>query len=57
MAPPYTLLLKGLRKGKNDLELLVTNTLVHKMRDELSVTMPVEASGILGPVRLRGIGK
>lgn len=57
VAPPYTLLLKGLRKGKNDLELLVTNTLVHKMRDELSVTMPVEASGILGPVRLRGIGK
>lgn len=54
VAPPYTLLLKGLRKGKNDLELLVTNTLVHKMRDSLSATMPVEASGMLGPVWLKG---
>lgn len=53
VAPPYTLMLRGLRRGRNDLELLVTNTLVHKMRDDLSGTMPVEASGLLGPVWIK----
>ncbi len=55
VAPPYTLTLRGLRKGENALELLVTNTLVHAMRDDLSVTMPVEASGLMGPVWIKGL--
>lgn len=52
IAPPYRFKAEGLVDGENRLTLYVTNTLVHSLRDPLSVTMPVEASGLLGPVRI-----
>ena len=52
IAPPYRMKLKHLKDGENTLVLYVTNTLVHQQKDELSKTMPVEASGLLGPVRI-----
>lgn len=52
IAPPYHLELKNLRDGENEIICYVTNTLVHKIRDSFSVTMPIEASGLLGPVQL-----
>ena len=56
IAPPYCILLHGLVDGKNHLVIYVTNTLVHKLRDKLSMTMPIEASGLLGPVKISGSG-
>lgn len=52
IAPPYRCALNGLRRGMNRLEVYVVNTLVHSQRDSLSLTMPVEPSGLLGPVRI-----
>lgn len=40
-----------MKEGKNEVEVLVTNTLVHQQKDRMSVTLPVEPSGLLGPVR------
>jgi len=57
IAPPYCVPLKGLTTGSNHLVVYVANTLVHKLRDKFSVTMPVEASGLLGPVRIEGCHK
>lgn len=57
IAPPYCVPLKGLTTGSNHLVVYVANTLVHKLRDKFSVTMPVEASGLLGPVRIAGCHK
>lgn len=54
IAPPYRCVLRGLRRGRNRLEAYVANTLVHSQRDAFSMTMPVEPSGLLGPVRLFG---
>lgn len=54
IAPPYSCSITGVVKGKNRLTVYVTNTLVHKYRDFFSVTMPVEGSGLLGPVRAEG---
>lgn len=53
IAPPYVFDVEGvLREGKNTITILVTNTLAHQQRDAMSVTMPVEPSGLLGPVSL-----
>jgi hypothetical protein len=53
IAPPYQLHLKGLlQQGDNHLKVRVVNTLVHSQRDPMSVSMPVEPSGLLGPVKL-----
>lgn len=54
IAPPYSCSITGVVKGKNRLTVYVINTLVHKYRDFFSVTMPVEGSGLLGPVRAEG---
>ena len=51
ITPPYVFDIEEfLLEGKNILELEVTNTVVHQVRDWLSVTMPMEPSGVLGPV-------
>lgn len=51
--PPYCFATNGLLKsGMNILEVEVTNTLVHRVRDSLSLSLPIEPSGILGPVSL-----
>ncbi len=53
IAPPYVFDVgKALRPGENQLEILVVNTLVHQERDFLSMTMPMEPSGLLGPVTI-----
>lgn len=52
IAPPYRMRLEHLKEGENTLVLYVTNTLVHQQKDGLSKTMPVEASGLLGPVSI-----
>jgi hypothetical protein len=50
IAPPYRFSLDGMLKdGNNVLEVIVTNTLVHRQRDFFSMTMPVEPSGLIGP--------
>lgn len=53
IAPPYRFCLDGLlREGENELEVIVTNTLVHRQRDRFSMTMPMEPSGLIGPVEI-----
>ena len=53
IAPPYRFdVTSRMKEGKNEVEVLVTNTLVHQQKDRMSVTLPVEPSGLLGPVRL-----
>jgi len=42
-----------LTPGDNTLRIIVTNHLGHKMRDRFSMTMPLEASGLMGPVTIR----
>lgn len=54
IAPPYCCTLRNVRKGVNRLTVYVANTLVHKFRDSFSATMPVEGSGLLGPVEVQG---
>ena len=53
---PYTLPVsaEALLPGRNHLRIDVCNTLVHALRDPMSATMPVEPSGLLGPVRFLG---
>ncbi|MCR5715421.1 MAG: glycoside hydrolase [Lachnospiraceae bacterium] len=53
IAPPYCCRLHGLTDGTNTLRLLVANTLVHALKDPLSATMPIEPSGLFGPVVIR----
>ncbi|MBQ9765027.1 MAG: glycoside hydrolase family 2 [Lachnospiraceae bacterium] len=43
----------ALKTGENQLTVRVTNHLGHKMRDFFSMTMPLEASGLMGPVSIR----
>lgn len=57
IAPPYCCTLQNLRKGTNSLTVYVANTLVHKYRDSFSATMPIEGSGLLGPVTVQGYWK
>ena len=53
IAPPYRFEVgRLLQPGKNRITVLVTNTLVHQQKDALSMTLPVEPSGLLGPVRI-----
>lgn len=54
IAPPYRCSITGAVKGQNRLTVYVTNTLVHKYHDFFSMTMPVEGSGLLGPVCAEG---
>lgn len=54
IAPPYSCSITGAVKGQNRLTVYVTNTLVHKYHDFFSMTMPVEGSGLLGPVCAEG---
>ncbi len=53
IAPPYRVAGRTVLKEKgNVLRARVINTLVHSLRDDLSMTMPVEPSGLLGPVEV-----
>ena len=56
VAAPYTVRFsrEDVHAGNNLLQIEVTNTLVHALRDTMSITMPVEPSGLLGPVRIVG---
>lgn len=50
---PYRFELDGVMKnGENDISITVSNTLVHKMRDTLSASLLISASGLMGPVSL-----
>ncbi len=53
IAPPYRLQAaqEDILPGENLLQIQVCNTLVHSVRDDMSATMPVEPSGLLGPVQ------
>lgn len=54
VAPPYCFEIGDLvRNGENTLAIEVVNTLVNRQRDSLSMTMPMEPSGLIGPVRVR----
>lgn len=54
IAPPYRVGGKAVLRAKdNVLRVRAVNTLVHAQRDFLSATMPVEPSGLLGPVRVK----
>ncbi|TVY07916.1 glycosylhydrolase-like jelly roll fold domain-containing protein [Paenibacillus cremeus] len=56
ICPPYRLEIHGLiRKGPNKLVIEVTNTLVKEQRDFLSAFAQQEPSGLLGPVRVKGM--
>ncbi len=53
IAPPYRVNIGNLiKQGENHLKVLVVNTLVHSQRDRFSITLPIEPSGLLGPVVL-----
>ena len=50
-SPPYRFDVGDVwKEGKNTIMVLVTNTLIHQQKDYMSMTMPVEPSGLLGPV-------
>ena len=54
IAPPYSFEIGNLIvEGANNLEVLVSNTLVHELRDYMSMTLPMEPSGLLGPVTIQ----
>lgn len=56
ICPPYRLEINGLfKKGTNKLVIEVTNTLVKDQRDFLSAFAQQEPSGLIGPVRVKGI--
>ena len=53
IVPPYTFdISEFVRDGRNELTIDVTNTLVYRMHDRLSVYHAMAASGLIGPVRL-----
>ncbi len=53
ITPPYKFDIRGLlQKGNNKITLEVSNTPVYKNRDRFSVFMPIEPSGLIGPVLL-----
>lgn len=43
---------KALKRGKNKLEIIVVDTLVHKIRDPFSMNLPMDPIGILSPIKL-----
>lgn len=56
IAPPYVIEKDCgnlLHPGKNQLKIRVVNTLGHQERDLFSRSMPIEPSGLMGPVVLR----
>ena len=56
IAPPYIIerdCCNLLHPGKNQLKIRVVNTLGHQVRDWFSRSMPIEPSGLMGPVVLR----
>lgn len=54
ICPPYRFDVRDALAGENDLAIEVTNTLVHAHGDNgLDRAMPVDPSGLVGPVRLR----
>jgi len=54
IAPPYVFEIGELiHRGENTLEISVTNTLVHELRDYFSMTLPMEPSGLLGPISIQ----
>lgn len=58
ISPPYRFWVKdAFIAGTNQIEVEVTNTLVHKIRDAFSRHMPVEPSGLMGPVCLFQMAK
>lgn len=52
IAPPYTFRAEGdaVQAGENRLLVRVVNTLGNQMRDAFSMSMPLEPTGLLGPV-------
>lgn len=53
IAPPYRFdISHAVKVGTNQLEIEVTNTLVHQIHDQFSVFLPIEPSGLLGPIKL-----
>ncbi len=53
LTPPYKVSGKGsLKKEGNHLKIRVINTLVHRQRDRFSRSLPIEPSGLLGPVKI-----
>lgn len=54
IAPSYQFVVSDhLIAGENRIKVRVVNTLAHQIADEFSMTMPLEPSGLLGPVQLR----
>ncbi|MGN1370063.1 MAG: glycosylhydrolase-like jelly roll fold domain-containing protein [Aristaeellaceae bacterium] len=54
IAPPYVFPIDGtmVHEGANRLEIRVVNTLGNQMRDSFSLSLPMEPTGLLGPVTL-----
>lgn len=53
ICPPYTFRIADeLQLGENKLDIIVSNTLVFEMRDEVSCFLPIEPSGLLSKTRL-----
>ena len=58
ICPPYLFDISGhVRDGENELEVIVSNTLANRVKDNFSVFMQIPPSGLLGPVRLLGEAK
>lgn len=54
LSEPYCCWSSQVREGKNHIKVLVANTPVNEQEDEFSMTMPVEPTGLLGPVCIKG---
>ncbi len=55
ICPPYLFDISGyVKDGENVLEVIVSNTLANRVKDNFSVFMQIPPSGMLGPVRLLG---
>jgi len=56
IGPPYKFSIGDLMQpGENCLKVRVVNHLGHRQRDYFSMTMPMEPSGLLGPVLLKSV--
>ena len=54
IAPPYRFDVSGvLKRGKNELTVIVTNHLAYEQRDLCSKYLVLEPSGLLGPIEIR----
>jgi hypothetical protein len=54
IAPPYRLSINDyIKPGNNHLKIRVVNHLAHRQRDSFSMTIPMEPSGLIGPVIVR----